>query len=97
MTYERKESGTIALIGGTGKYKDIAGSGPGASPTRPATQLTFLFDYDVTWTIEGEVRLERTIMDGLRVSDHASDRGRSRMIRKGIRGSSRARRRRSDR
>ena len=27
MTYEGPESGTIALIGGSGKYKDITGSG----------------------------------------------------------------------
>ncbi len=52
MTYEGPESGTLEWIGGTGKYRDVAGSGawtvvdaPGASSSLFAFTLT----YDVSW------------------------------------------------
>jgi NAD(P)-dependent dehydrogenase (short-subunit alcohol dehydrogenase family) len=41
MTYEGPESGDIALLGGTGKYKDIAGK---------AQLFAFTLTYDVNWT-----------------------------------------------
>jgi hypothetical protein len=53
MTYEGPESGDIALLGGTGKYKNITGKGtwsvadaPGNTPQLFAFTLT----YDVNWT-----------------------------------------------
>ena len=53
MTYEGPESGEIALLGGTGKYKTISGRGtwsvadaPGNTPQLFAFTLT----YDVNWT-----------------------------------------------
>lgn len=53
MTYEGPESGPVEWIGGTGKYKDVAGSGtwtvvdaPGNSPSL----FTFTLSYDATWT-----------------------------------------------
>ncbi len=52
MTYEGPESGTIEWIGGTGKYKDIAGTGTWSVTDAPGnTSSLFLFtlDYDVTW------------------------------------------------
>jgi hypothetical protein len=57
MTYEGPESGTIALLGGTGKYKDIAGSGTWSVTDAPGnTPQLFLFtlNYDVTWTTKGK-------------------------------------------
>jgi hypothetical protein len=52
MTYEGPESGTIALLGGTGKYKDIAGSGTWSvtdAPGNNAQLFLFTLNYDVTW------------------------------------------------
>jgi hypothetical protein len=52
MTYEGPESGTIALLGGTGKYKDIAGSGTWSvtdAPGNNASLFLFTLNYDVTW------------------------------------------------
>ena len=53
MTYEGPESGPLEWIGGTGKYKDVAGSGtwtvadaPGNSPSL----FAFTLSYDATWT-----------------------------------------------
>lgn len=53
MTYEGSKSGQIKWIGGTGKYKDMQGSGnlsvvvaPGSASSLFAYTLT----YDVTWT-----------------------------------------------
>src|SRR5271156_5904092 len=57
MTYEGPESGTVALIGGTGKYKDIAGSGTGSAPgARDNNAQLFLFtlNYDVTGAPKGK-------------------------------------------
>jgi hypothetical protein len=53
MTYEGPEGGDIALIGGTGKYQDIAGKGTWSVADAPGntTQLfAFTLSYDVTWT-----------------------------------------------
>jgi hypothetical protein len=55
MTYEGPESGQIAWIGGTGKYKDIEGSGTWSVADAPGnTSSLFLFTltYDATWTQE---------------------------------------------
>jgi hypothetical protein len=53
MTYEGSKSGQVKWIGGTGKYKDVAGSGnlgvvvaPGSS----ASLFAYTLNYDVTWT-----------------------------------------------
>jgi hypothetical protein len=53
MTYEGSKSGQIKWIGGTGKYKDVAGSGnlgvvvaPGGTPGL----FAYTLNYDVTWT-----------------------------------------------
>jgi hypothetical protein len=57
MTYEGPESGTIALIGGTGKYKEITGSGNWSVTDAPGnTVQLFLFTltYDVNWTTKGK-------------------------------------------
>jgi hypothetical protein len=55
MTYEGPETGTVALIGGTGKYKGIAGSGTWSvtdAPGNTADLFLFTLTYDVTWTIK---------------------------------------------
>jgi hypothetical protein len=52
MTYEGPESGTIALLGGTGKYKDVAGTGTWSvtdAPGNNAQLFLFTLTYDVTW------------------------------------------------
>ena len=57
MTYEGPESGTIALIGGSGKYKDIAGSGTWSvtdAPGNAAQLFLFTLNYDVSWTTKGK-------------------------------------------
>ncbi len=53
MTYEGPESGPLEWLGGTGKYKDVVGSGtwtvadaPGNSPGL----FAFTLSYDATWT-----------------------------------------------
>jgi hypothetical protein len=53
MTYEGPESGPIRWIGGTGKYKDIVGSGTWTvmdAPGNTATLFAFTLSYDATWT-----------------------------------------------
>ena len=53
MTYEGPESGTIEWIGGTGKYKDIAGTGTWSvtdAPGNTANLFLFTLSYDATWT-----------------------------------------------
>jgi len=57
MTYEGPEGGAIALIGGTGKYKDIAGSGTWSvadAPGNTAQLFLFTLTYDVSWTMKGK-------------------------------------------
>jgi len=57
MTYEGPESGTVAVIGGTGKYKDITGSGNWSvadAPGNNANLFLFTLTYDMTWTIKGK-------------------------------------------
>ena len=57
MTYEGPEGGAIALIGGSGKYKDIAGSGTWSvadAPGNNAQLFAFTLTYDVTWTMKGK-------------------------------------------
>ncbi len=53
MTYEGPESGTVEWIGGTGKYKDIAGSGTWTvadAPGNTSSLFAFTLSYDVNWT-----------------------------------------------
>ena len=53
MTYQGPESGPVKWIGGTGKYKDVAGSGTWSVADAPGnTSSLFLFTltYDATWT-----------------------------------------------
>jgi NAD(P)-dependent dehydrogenase (short-subunit alcohol dehydrogenase family) len=53
MTYEGPEGGDIALLGGTGKYKDIAGKGTWSvadAPGNNASLFAFTLSYDVSWT-----------------------------------------------
>jgi hypothetical protein len=53
MTYEGPESGTIEWIGGTGKYKDIAGTGTWSvtdAPGNTANLFLFTLSYDAAWT-----------------------------------------------
>ena len=57
MTYEGPEGGAIALIGGSGKYKDIAGSGTWSvadAPGNTAQLFLFTLTYDVSWTMKGK-------------------------------------------
>jgi hypothetical protein len=57
MTYEGPESGTIALLGGTGKYQDITGKGTWSvadAPGNTAQLFLFTLSYDVTWTTKGQ-------------------------------------------
>ena len=53
MTYEGPEGGDIALLGGTGKYKDLAGKGTWTvadAPGNNASLFAFTLSYDVSWT-----------------------------------------------
>ena len=57
MTYEGPESGDIALLGGTGKYKDITGKGAWSvadAPGNSAQLFAFTLTYDMTWEIKGK-------------------------------------------
>jgi hypothetical protein len=52
MTYEGPESGPISVIGGTGKYLGIAGSGTWTvtdAPGNTSSQFLFTLDYSVDW------------------------------------------------
>ena len=52
MTYEGPESGPVEWIGGTGKYKDIVGSGTWTvadAPGNTPSLFAFTLSYDVTW------------------------------------------------
>ncbi|HXE26227.1 MAG TPA: hypothetical protein VN637_15185 [Roseiarcus sp.] len=53
MTYEGPESGDIALLGGTGKYKAITGKGTWSvadAPGNTAQLFAFTLTFDVSWT-----------------------------------------------
>ena len=53
MTYEGSKSGQIKWVGGTGKFKDVGGSGNlGVVVTPESTPGLFAYtlNYDVTWT-----------------------------------------------
>ena len=53
MSYEGPESGDIALLGGTGKYKDITGTGTWSvadAPGNTSQLFAFTLTYDVNWT-----------------------------------------------
>jgi hypothetical protein len=53
MTYEGSKSGQIKWIGGTGKYKDVSGSGGlgvVAAPGNTSSLFAYTLTYDVTWT-----------------------------------------------
>ena len=52
LTYEGPESGPMSLIGGTGKYAGIEGSGTWTvtdAPGNTASQFLFTLDYSVEW------------------------------------------------
>jgi len=52
MTYEGPESGDVALLGGTGKYKTITGKGTWSvadAPGNTAQLFAFTLTYDVSW------------------------------------------------
>ena len=53
MTYEGPESGPVEWIGGTGKYKDVAGTGTWTvadAPGNNASLFAFTLSYDASWT-----------------------------------------------
>jgi hypothetical protein len=53
MTYEGSKSGQFKWIGGTGKYKDVRGSGNlgvVVAPSSTSTLFAYTLNYDVTWT-----------------------------------------------
>ena len=57
MTYEGPESGDVALLGGTGKYKDVTGKGTWSvvdAPGNSASLFLFTLTYDVSWTTKEE-------------------------------------------
>ena len=55
MTYEGPESGDIALLGGTGKYKDATGKGTWSvvdAPGNTSQLFAFTLTYDISWTMK---------------------------------------------
>ena len=57
MTFEGAEGGDIALLGGTGKYQDIAGKGTWTvvdAPGNDAQLFAYTLSYDVNWTMKGK-------------------------------------------
>jgi len=55
MTYEGPESGPLEWLGGTGKYKDIAGSGAWTvadAPGNSSSLFAFTLSYEATWTLK---------------------------------------------
>jgi hypothetical protein len=53
MTYEGPESGPVEWLGGTGKYKDFAGSGSWTvadAPGNTSSLFAFTLSYEVSWT-----------------------------------------------
>ncbi len=52
MTYEGPEGGDISLLGGTGKFSDVAGKGTWSvvdAPANTASLFAFTLTYDVIW------------------------------------------------
>lgn len=57
MTYEGPEGGTIALLGGTGKYQGVTGKGAWSvvdAPGNNAQLFAFTLTYDIEWTTKGK-------------------------------------------
>jgi len=57
MTYEGPEGGTIALLGGTGKYAGVTGKGAWSvadAPGNNAQLFAFTLTYDIEWTTKGK-------------------------------------------
>ena len=55
MTYEGPESGPISLLGGTGKYAGIEGSGTWTvtdAPGNTPSQFLFTLDFSVDWRLK---------------------------------------------
>jgi hypothetical protein len=53
MTYEGSKSGQFKWIGGTGKYKDVGGSGNlgvVVAPSSSSSLFAYTLNFDVTWT-----------------------------------------------
>jgi hypothetical protein len=53
MTYDGASGGTMKWIGGTGKYKDVSGSGNlkvTAAPGNTANLTSYTLSYNVNWT-----------------------------------------------
>ena len=53
MTYEGSKSGQVKWVGGTGKYKDVGGSGNlgvVVAPGGTSSLFAYTLNYDVTWT-----------------------------------------------
>ena len=53
MTYEGPEGGPVEWLGGTGKYKDFAGSGSWTvadAPGNTTSLFAFTLSYEVSWT-----------------------------------------------
>lgn len=53
MTYDGLKNGQIKWIGGTGKYKDVGGSGSlgvVVAPGGTSNLFAYTLNYDVTWT-----------------------------------------------
>ncbi len=53
MTYEGSKSGQMKWIGGTGKYKDVTGSGDlgvVVAPSGSSEIIAYRLSFDVTWT-----------------------------------------------
>jgi hypothetical protein len=53
MTYDGSNGGQLKWIGGTGKYKDVVGSGKlgvVAAPGNTPNMFAYTLNYDVTWT-----------------------------------------------
>jgi hypothetical protein len=53
MTYEGSKGAQVKWIGGTGKYKDVAGSGTlgvVVAPGATSSLFAYTLSYDVTWT-----------------------------------------------
>jgi hypothetical protein len=53
MTYEGSKTGQVKWIGGTGKYKDVLGSGDlrvDVAPSLGSKIFAYTLDYNVSWT-----------------------------------------------